>query len=112
MKIQVRKKRRVTIVDIAGRLVLKEGDEDLLGALEKLLAEGQRRFIFNLDGLSVIDSAGVGEIVACYTTAQDRAALLKIVLNPNGLVRQVFKHTGLEQALEIYDDEAAALASY
>jgi anti-anti-sigma factor len=112
MKINVRKKRRVTIVNVSGRLVLNEGEGELSALLGELLAQGQRRFVFNLDGLSVIDSSGVGEIVACYTQAQDNAALLRIVLPPGGLVRQVFKHTGLERALEIFDDEEAALAGY
>jgi anti-anti-sigma factor len=112
MQAHVRKKRRITIVDVTGRLVLNEEEQTLRTILDGLLSEGQRRFILNLNGLSVIDSAGVGEIVACYTDAQEQAALLKIVLRPDGIVRQVFKHTGLEKALEIFDEEEAAIASY
>jgi hypothetical protein len=60
----------------------------------------------------VIDSSGIGEIVACYQLALEGGAVLKIALHPDGLVRQVFDFAGLDRALEIFDEEDEAVASY
>ena len=112
MQVSTRKKRRVCIVDVTGRLTLAEGEDLLRDKLTELLNAGERRFIFNLNGLSVIDSAGVGEIVACYKRAAENAAVMKIALKADGLVRHVFKFTGLENALEVFDEEKDAIASF
>ena len=112
MQVSTRKKRRVCIVDVTGRLTLAEGEEQLRERLSGLLKAGERRFVFNLNGLSVIDSAGVGEIVACYQKAAESAAVIKIALKADGLVRHVFKFTGLENALEVFDEEKDAIASF
>jgi len=112
MQVNTRKKRRVCIVDVTGRLTLSEGEDVLREKLSELLKTGERRFVFNLNGLSVIDSAGVGEIVACYKRAADSAAVIKIALRQDGLVRHVFKFTGLENALEVFDEEKDAVSSF
>lgn len=112
METSVRKKRRVCIVDVRGRLMLGEGEGVLRRKLAELLDQGERRFVFNLDGLSVLDSSGVGEIVLCYKTANERAAVLKIALAPGGPVRNVFTLSGLERALEVFDEESEAVSSF
>ena len=112
MQVNTRKKRRICIVDVTGRLTLSEGEDLLRDKLTELLDAGERRFVFNLNGLSVIDSAGVGEIVACYKRASENAAVMKIALKADGMVRHVFKFTGLEKALEVFDEEKEAIASF
>jgi len=112
MHINIRKKRKVCIVEPTGRLTLQDGEGLLRDRLTELLEAGERRFVFNLDGISVLDSAGVGEIVDCYKKAGDKGAVVKIALRPDGIVRRVFKVSGLEDALEIFDDEKRAVGSY
>jgi len=112
MQTNTRKKRRVCIVDVVGRLTLGEGEGVLRRKLADLLDQGERRFVFNLNGLSVIDSAGVGEIVFCYKCANERGAVLKVALEPGGMVRHVFNFSGLERALEVFDEESQAISSF
>ena len=112
MRIGTRKARTVCIVNAAGRLVLGDGEKELRTRLSALLAEGERRFVFNLDGLTAIDSAGVGEIVACYQRAAESAAVMKIALGPEGQVRRVFELSGLDRAIEVFDEEQQAVASF
>jgi anti-sigma B factor antagonist len=112
MHINVSKKRKVCIVEAIGRLTLQDGEGLLRDKLSELLETGERRFVFNLDGISVLDSAGVGEVVDCYKRAGDKGAVVKIALRPDGIVRRVLQVSGLEDALEIFDDEQQAIASY
>jgi anti-anti-sigma factor len=110
--IEIKKKKKVCIVAATGRLTLKDGEGMLRDRIAVLLKDGERRFVFNLDGISVLDSAGVGEIVDCYKTAGDSGAVVKIALRPDGIVRRVLQVSGLEDALETFDDEDQAIASY
>jgi anti-anti-sigma factor len=110
--ITVSKKRRVCIVEAVGRLTLSDGEGLLRDKTSQLLKKGEKRLLFNLDRISVLDSAGVGEIVDCYKQAGDMGAVLKIVVRPEGIVRRVLQVSGLEDALEIFDGEKQAVASF
>jgi anti-anti-sigma factor len=112
MHINVGKKKKICIVETIGRLTLEDGTGQLVGRISELLEAGERRFVLNLDGISVLDSAGVGEIVDCYKRAGNMGAVVKISIRPDGIVRRVLQVSGLEDALEIFDDEAQAVASY
>jgi anti-anti-sigma factor len=112
MHIEIRRKKRVCVVAATGRLTLTDGAGLLRDKITELLEEGERRFVFNLDGISVLDSAGVGEIVDCYKRAGEQGAVVKVALRPDGVVRRVLKVSGLEDALETFDDEKQAIRSY
>jgi anti-sigma B factor antagonist len=112
MLIQVRTEKRVCVIEVSGRLVLDDGESSLRAEIGRQLEDGQRRFVLNLNGLSVIDSAGVGEIVASYQLAFDHGAVLKVALRSDGLVARVFAVSGLDRALEIFPEESEAIASY
>jgi anti-anti-sigma factor len=112
LQLNVRTKKGICIIEAAGRLVLEDGEDVLRGEIARQLDEGRRRFVLNLNGLSVIDSAGVGELVSCYQTASERGAVVKIALRPDGLAYKVFRVSGLDRALEVFSEEADAIASY
>ena len=112
MKVVVAKKRGVSIVRPMGRLVLGDGEGTLIHAVTELLEDGERRVVLNLDGLSILDSAGVGEIVRCYKQADDKGAVLKIALASGSLVHHLFQRSGLGHALEVFEDESEAVDSY
>jgi anti-sigma B factor antagonist len=100
------------VIEAIGRLVLDDGENVLRGEIARQLDDGVRRFVLNLNGLSMIDSAGVGEIVASYQLASERGAVVKIALEPGGLAGRVFKVSGLERALEVFPAEDDAIRSY
>jgi anti-anti-sigma factor len=58
----------VTVIDIAGQIKLGEGAVSLRNAVRDLVAKDQKRILVNLGDVPYIDSSGVGELVAGYTT--------------------------------------------
>lgn len=112
MKVQVSRNRQVGVVHAAGRLTLGDSDDTLLRCVTELLDDGERRLVLELDGLTILDSAGVGEIVRCYKTADQNGAVLKIALASDGLVHHLFKRSGLDHALELFETEDEAVASF
>jgi anti-sigma B factor antagonist len=111
MKANIRHHGKVTVVDLSGKVTIGEGDIKLGQAIGGLLEEGRKHLVLNLGGVSYMDSAGIGELVACYKRAAEKGATLKL-LNPNGKVQDLLILTKLQEIFDIYQDEREALASF
>ena len=111
MHVEVRKNGDVVIVDMTGRLVGGIGDEILRNVVNELLAEDWKKILLNLSGVTAIDSAGIGELVAGLKTARHLGASLRI-LNLNERVRTALHLGRLLPLFEVYGDEKAAVQSF
>jgi anti-sigma B factor antagonist len=112
LNVEHRKHGRINIVEIAGKLIIGQGDVMLRAKLQEMLDEGERFFLFDLTRVSYMDSAGLGTVVACAKRANERSGVLKLVALPQGKVDSLLTVTGLRRVIEAYGDEEAALASF
>jgi anti-sigma B factor antagonist len=112
VEIDVRKKGRISVLEIRGKLIIGEGDVQLRAKLQELLTAGDRHFLFDMTRVSYMDSAGLGAVVACAKRAQAHNGLLKVVTVPDGKADTLFSVTGLKRVFEVYGDEESALASF
>jgi anti-sigma B factor antagonist len=103
MEIQERQQEGVTILDLKGRLLIGEGDVMLREKVNSLVDSGQTRVALNLAGVPYVDSAGLGEIVRCYTTLSRRNGKLKL-LNLNKRITDLLTVTKLMSFFDS-DDE-------
>lgn len=111
MKISQRQSGDVTILDISGRITIGEGDVQVRDAVLENLEAGRTKLLLDMGKVSGMDSAGVGELVAAFTTARNRGGQLKLLkLSPK--VSSVLQITQLHGVLEIHDDEQQAVASF
>ena len=111
MKATSRHHGKVTVVDLSGKITIGEGDIKLKQEVNRLLDEGRKNVVLNLGGVSYMDSAGIGELVACYKRAREKGVALKL-LNPNGKVQDLLILTKLQEIFDIFRDEREALASF
>ncbi len=111
MKVDVRHFDDVIIVDIEGRLVAGVGDELLREIINELLAEGWKKIVLNLKAVTILDSSGIGEVVAGWKLAHRFDAELKL-LRPQPQVERTLKLAQILPLLEVYDDDEAAVASF
>ena len=111
MKINVRTNGDVTVVDLNGKITIGEGDVILRDSLDKILKEDAKKILLNLSRVSYMDSAGIGELVACYKRAREKGGELKL-LNPSGKVYDLLQLTKLEEIFETYRDEDEAIRSF
>jgi len=111
MHVEVRKVGDVVIVDLKGRLLAGVGDEILRNVVNELLAEGWKKILLNLSGVTVIDSSGTGELVASMKICEKFDARLKL-LNLHERVRKSLHLSELLPVFEVFDDETAALHHY
>jgi anti-anti-sigma factor len=111
MHVEVRKIGDVVIVDLSGRLLAGIGDEILRNVVNELLAEGWKKILLNLSGVTAVDSAGTGELVASLKICVKFGASLKL-LNLHERVRRSLHLSELLPIFEVFDDETVALEHY
>lgn len=112
MELEVVSKRNVSVVRLSGRLAFASGDVLLRRRFRELVDAGGRFFVIDMTELEWMDSAGVGELVACAKRAYEAGGVIKIVAAPRGKVREILELTGLERVFEIHDSAEAALSSF
>jgi anti-sigma B factor antagonist len=101
----------ISVLDMEGRIVLGEESSALRERVKNLLGQDHKKIVLNMGNVSYIDSAGLGALVASYTSAKNQGAMLKLV-NLGSKFREVLQVTKLLTVFEVYDNEAAAIASF
>ena len=74
-------------------------------------AKGQKNILVNLADITYIDSSGIGEMVSGFTTVANAGGKLKL-LSLTKRIQDLLQITKLYTVFEVYDDEAAGLASF
>ena len=111
MKFSTRKNGDIVIIDIEGKILLGEGDVEIKKAVDDLLKKGASNVLLNLAKVPYIDSAGLGEIIRCFTALRRRGGSLKL-LSPNSRIIDLLNITNLLNVFDSYDDETVALKSF
>ena len=101
----------VTILDLRGEVRIGEGSIALRDAIRNLADAGKQKLLLNLAGVSYIDSSGIGELIANYTTVSRQGGQLKL-LKLTDRVQNLLVITKLLTVFDAYDDEAEALKSF
>ena len=111
MKFAERREDGVVIIDLQGKLTLGSGDVQLRQIIRDVLDRGEKGILLNLANVGYMDSAGVGELVASFTTAEASGADLKL-LNLTSKVRDLLQFTQLISVFDSFSDEKEAIASF
>ncbi len=111
MKFSTRKIRDVIIVDVDGKILLGEGDVEIKQAVDDLLKKGNKKILLNLSRVPYLDSAGLGEIIRCFTTLRKSGGAFKL-LSPNQRIIDLLSITKLLNVFDCFDNESSAIASF
>ena len=111
LDVQERQAGDVTILDMNGEVRMGEGSISLREAIRKLSAEGKTKLLLNLRGVKYVDSSGIGELIANYTTVSLQGGQLKL-LNLTDRIQNLLVITKLLTVFDVYEDEATALKSF
>lgn len=111
MEVDIRKVGKVLVVDLAGRLVAGTGAEVLKEVFNEILGAGWSRIVLNLSGITKIDSAGIGELVAGVRFAGRFEAAVKL-LHVKGQVREILALSQLLPVLDVYYSEEEAVEAF
>ncbi|MGI9065624.1 MAG: STAS domain-containing protein [Pyrinomonadaceae bacterium] len=101
----------VTILDMSGSVRMGEGAVSLRNSIRGLNDEGKKKILLNLARVKNIDSSGIGELIANYTTISREGGQLKL-LSLTDKIRDLLVITKLLTVFDSYDNEAEALNSF
>jgi anti-sigma B factor antagonist len=111
MEIQERTVGSVVVLDLNGKLAGGDGAGLLKDKVNSVVHQGRRQVLLNLAGISYIDSSGLGEIVACYTTVTGKGGQIKLV-NLTKRVQDLLAITKLLTVFDTFDSEPQAVQSF
>jgi anti-sigma B factor antagonist len=101
----------IVIVDIIGQLRLGEGTNVVRDLVRELMGKNYKNILLNLADVRHIDSAGVGELMSCYTSVRNQGGQFKLMrLSKN--VRDLLQITKLYTVFDIEEDEGKAVQSF
>ena len=111
MKATVREAGKIRVIELKGRITLGAGDLELRKVVQDELDKGNLLVALNLAGVEYIDSAGLGELVACKKRATAKGGDVKLIM-PSESVYKVLSIVSLHLVFEIFDSEAKAIGSF
>jgi anti-sigma B factor antagonist len=111
LKIIERRVDDVTILELVGEMTLDDGDLVFRRKVHELLDEGRIKILLELGGVTKIDSAGVGMLVAKLKTTREHHGDMKL-LHLTSRSSRVFGMMRILTAFETLDDEDQAIRSF
>lgn len=111
MKSEIRDINDVRIIELSGKITIGTGDVKIRELVDQALEEGQTKILIDLAGVTAIDSSGIGEMVACYTTVTKRGGQLKLLrLSPK--IKDILHVTQLITVFDVLDNVQEGLAAF
>ncbi|NUO00847.1 MAG: STAS domain-containing protein [Saprospiraceae bacterium] len=111
MKIEVQDIMGVSVLYPKGKITIGAGDISLRAGVDDCLNSGATKILINMEGVTTIDSSGVGELISSYTRTVNRGGKLKICNLPDK-VNDVLTVTQLITVFDVYEDEMEAVESF
>jgi anti-sigma B factor antagonist len=96
------------VIALTGKMMLGPEGDRMVSLVEEQLAAGTRRFIFDLSGVTVIDSTGIGRFIASFNKIMAAGGDMRMA-GASGHVMQSFRVSLLDRVFSFYPTLEAAL---
>jgi len=112
MIVNIREREGITIPDIEGKMVGPDSLKlnEAVNERIKSMPEGGVRILLNLENVPVMDSSGLGAVVAMHTSVTRQNGRIAL-LNAGKKIRSVIVMAKLMGLFDRYDDEDEAIAA-
>jgi anti-anti-sigma factor len=84
---------------------------ELAAVLTGCLQRGQPRVVLDLQGIALVDSAGLELLLETHDECQRMGGAIKLA-NPGALCSEVLKLTGVGARFEVFGDTGSAIRSF
>jgi len=101
----------IVVLEIAGKITLGRECKQLEWAVESLVGEGRRKVIFDLAGVTFVDSTGIGIIVMSAGKMKKARGELRVA-GATARVEEVLKMTNIDQIVVLHPTAEAAAAGF
>jgi anti-sigma B factor antagonist len=101
----------VTVLDLDGRIVLGEETSKLRESVKNLVSQGKKKLVLDMKNVTMIDSSGLGALVAAYSSAKSAGASLRLC-NLGAHFNQLLQITKLLTVFEVSKTQEEAIRSF
>ena len=91
----------VAVISPAGRVTLGQKSEQIEELVEKMLAAGKKTIVFDLAGITKIDSTGIGRFISSYNKIRSVGGEMRMAGATEHLSK-VFRITRLDSVFRFY----------
>jgi anti-sigma B factor antagonist len=111
LTIDQRQTNGITVLTLSGEMLLDDGDLEFRRLVHELIEQGRVKLVVDLDGVTHIDSSGVGMMVAKLQTARRHGGDIKLV-HLTGRSQRLLSTMKIMTIFETFDDLESAVRSY
>ena len=101
----------VVVFQMNGRIILGNNSRDVELDLAKALNDDLRKIIFDLAGVTLLDSTGVGIIVVCHAKLKKVGGELRVA-GATGMVDETLRLTSVDRIVHFYPTVADAASNF
>ena len=96
-----------SVITLTGKLMLGEEAAQMEGLVPALLKNGRKNLVFDLSGVTHIDSTGIGRFIDAYSRLLPAGGQMRLAA-ASGAVRDSFRVTRLDTVFKFYPTVEAA----
>jgi anti-sigma B factor antagonist len=111
LQIEERHTGDVTVLALSGEMLVDDGDLALRQRIHELLDQGQVKILVDLAGVTHIDSANVGMLVAKQKTVRERGGDVKL-MHLTDRSQRLLALMKLASVFEVFENEDEAVRSF
>jgi anti-sigma B factor antagonist len=89
------------VIALAGKLMLGPEGDPMVSLVEECLSRGTRKIVFDLSGVTVIDSTGIGRFIASFNKIMAVGGEMRMA-GASGHVMQSFRVSLLDKVFRFY----------
>lgn len=101
----------VAVLALDGRIVLGEETNKLRESVKNLVSQGKTRIVLDVKNVTMIDSSGLGALVAAYSSAKSGGASLRLC-NLGARFNELLQITRLLTVFDVSKTEQDAIRSF
>lgn len=101
----------ITVLGMTGRIVLGNNSRDVELKLAEILRDKAKKIIFDLKGVTMLDSTGVGILVVCQGKITKEGGELRVV-GATGMVEEVLKVTSIDKLFRLFSTVTEATTGF
>jgi len=101
----------ITVLEMSGRIIMGNNSRDVELKLAQVLAQNKKKIIFDLAGVTMLDSTGVGILVVSQAKIKKEGGELRMS-GATGVVEEILKMTSVDKLVHLYPTVAEAAAKF
>jgi anti-sigma B factor antagonist len=101
----------IAVLEMTGRIAMGSDSQRIEWGLAELLKENQRKVIFDLTGVTFLDSSGIGILMMCHAKLKKAGGALHIA-GAQGMVEETLEMTSVNKIVNLYPTAAEAAQGF